>query len=547
VRPLVCVKLYLLDPFHSYSWCQFLASLFNTLEPYINKNAAYDSREREDEQASICKEHTREKVLIAITAWAERRNGHPVCWLVGPAGSGKSTIAHTIAKRYDRVENGCNRLAFSFFFSRRNRDRSDATRLFLTLAYRVAITLPSAKQAMEDALAKDPSILDQCLEHQFTKLIVNPVLSITKPISPSIIVIDGLDECGSQAHVKELIRLLIGALPELPFRLLFTSRPEDYINKIFTSPLIAGNVECISLRDFDAIGDVYTYLWDELLEVQRNLGLSPSWLSGVDLWTLVKKSEGIFMYASTLVKFVGDKEGQPRQRLQNALHAHKGLDSLFEQVLNDANKYADFHLVLGAVLFLRRNPHISILPELLQLDSVHDVRLALRGCLSILWVPDSDYDYIRPYHKSLLDFLTDPHRRKDRFFDSVECNRTIVISCIKLITSDSECNAGALKYACGNWIHHMHMVLSCATDVSQIDLEVIDFLTTVLPWFKNWMVGLGSHYQVEWVQKDLHSALILIKVGWALLHVTMSNAVDKGTVDSTCISHARTSTNTQQN
>jgi NACHT domain len=545
VHPLVCVKLYLLDHFHSHPRRRFLASLFNTLEPYINKNAAYNSREREDEQASICKEHTREKVLSDITAWAERPNGRPVCWLAGPAGSGKSTIAHTIAQRYDRVENGCNKLAFSFFFSRRNRDRSDATRLVLTLAYRVAITLPSAKQAMEDALAKEPSILDQRLEHQFTKLIVNPVLSITKPVSPLIIVIDGLDECGSEAHVKELIRLLVGALPELPFRLLFTSRPEDYINKIFTSPLITGNVECVTLRDFDAIGDVYIYLRDELLEVQRNLGLPPSWLSEADLRTLAEKSESIFMYASTLVKFVGDEEGKPRQRLQNALHAHKGLDSLFEQVLNDANKYADFCLVLGAVVSLR-HPRISILPELLQLDSVYDVRLALRGCLSILQVPNRDDDYIRPYHTSLIDFLTDPHRRKGHFFDLVECNRTIVISCIKLITSDSKCNAETLHYACRNWIHHMQMVLSCATDVSQIDPKVIDFLTTVLPWFESWMLGMEDHEGVEQVQKDLCSALILVKVGQAVLHVIMFNAVDKGTMDSTCISHAKTSTNTPQ-
>jgi hypothetical protein len=170
---------------------------------------------------------------------------------------------------------------------------------------------------MEDALTKEPSILDQRFEHQFTKLIVNPVLSIRKPVSPLIIVIDGLDECGSEAHVKELIRLLIGALPKLPFRLPFTSHPEDYINKIFTSPSITGNVECVALRDFDAIGDVYIYLRDELLEVQRNLGLPPSWLSDTDLWTLAEKSESIFMYASTLVRFVGDEKGKPRQRLQN--------------------------------------------------------------------------------------------------------------------------------------------------------------------------------------------------------------------------------------
>ena len=198
-------------------------------------------------------------------------------------------------------------------------------------------------------------------------------------------------------------------------------------------------------------------------------------------------------------------------------------------------------------MFLRRNPHIGTLPKLLQLDSVHDVRLALRGCLSILQVPDWDDDYVRPYHTSLLDFLADPHRGKDYFFDSVECNRTIVISCIKLITSESEYNDATLHYACWYCIHHMHMVLSCATNVSQIDLEVMDHLTTVLPWFINWMFGMGNLERVEQVQKDLHTALILVKVGQVVLHVTMSDAVGKGTMDSTCISHARTSKNTQQN
>ena len=92
----------------------------------------------------------------------------------------------------------------------------------------------------------------------------------------------------------------------------------------------------------------------------------------------------------------------------------------------------------------------------------------------------------------------------------------------------------------------MHMVLSCATDISQIDAEVIDFATTVLPWFKSWMLGMRSYDGVDQVQKDLHSALILVKVGQGVLDVTMSNAVNKGTMDSTSISHARTSTNTQQ-
>ena len=89
------------------------------LENRINLYAAYNSDEREREQASICHEGTREKVLNGIIAWAEEENGLPACWLRGPAGAGKSTIAQTIAQRYDKR----HRLAFSFFFSRRNVDR----------------------------------------------------------------------------------------------------------------------------------------------------------------------------------------------------------------------------------------------------------------------------------------------------------------------------------------------------------------------------------------------------------------------------------------
>ncbi|KIM88269.1 hypothetical protein PILCRDRAFT_252656 [Piloderma croceum F 1598] len=386
-----------------------LPSLFDTLERYANLNAAYHSIERQDEEASICQESTRETVLRKIVEWAENGNERPVCWLVGPAGSGKSTIAHTIAQRYDKEENGQNSLAFSFFFSRRHRDRSDVSKLFPTFAYQLACAVPRVQQPMLAALMKDPAVSHQRFELQFRKLIGDHVLLI-RSISPMIVVIDGLDECGSRVHVEELIQLLVGALPKLPFRILFTSRPEAYLKEIFAGPSIINKITRISLRDFDALHDVYNYLYLGLENVRRIRNLPSPWPSAADLQALAEKSESIFIYASTLIKFVGDEYGQPQKRLQDALKAHKGLDSLFEQVLIDAKEYPSFSIVLGAVVVLRGSPNIGALPQLLQLDSTEDIRLALRGCLSILLIPDSDDDYVRPYHTSLLDFLNDPSR-----------------------------------------------------------------------------------------------------------------------------------------
>jgi NACHT domain len=475
-------------------------------------------------------------VLRKIVEWAENENGCPVCWLFGPAGSGKSTIAHTIAQRYDKEENGQNSLAFSFFFSRRHHDRSDASKLFPTFAYQLACALPQVQQPMLEALTKDPAIPHQRFEFQFRKLIRDHVLSIIRSVSPMIIVIDGLDECGIRDHVKKLIQLLVGALPELPFRILFTSRPEAYLEPIFAGPSIITKITRISLRDFDALGDVYNYLCSGLEDVRRARNLPLPWPSTANLWTLAKKSESIFIYASTLIKFVGEEYGQPSKRLQDALKAHKGLDSLFEQVLNDAKEYPSFSLVLGTVVVLRGRPNIGALSQLLQLDSAEDIRLALRGCLSILLIPDSDDDYVRPYHTSLLDFLNDSSRRKDQFFDLGECQEAIVIGCINLIISNSECNARSLVYAYQNWCHHLHRVLSCGKVVghiqSNLEQGVAVLVGKLLQDFKDWMLALKDHKDLERVQDDLKSAFNIIKVCLVGMYDVLPHILNLGTMDS---------------
>jgi pantothenate kinase-related protein Tda10 len=90
-------------------------SIQEILNPFCNHNAAYNSAERQSEEASICLEGTRTRVLKKIERWV-RGDGLPTIWLTGPAGSGKSTIAHTVAKQCD--ENSPRNLAFSYFFSR---------------------------------------------------------------------------------------------------------------------------------------------------------------------------------------------------------------------------------------------------------------------------------------------------------------------------------------------------------------------------------------------------------------------------------------------
>ncbi|KIM80243.1 hypothetical protein PILCRDRAFT_9786 [Piloderma croceum F 1598] len=502
-------------------------SLFDMLQGHVNLTVAYNSSEREDERLSVCKEDTRKAVLGAIENWAQIKDGPPVCWLYGPAGAGKSTIAHTIAQRYDKRKE----LAFSYFFSRRNRGRDDMTKFVPTLSYQLAHVLPpSMKKSMQDVLTQDPALLMQLRQTQFTKLIVEPLHSTRTPDSPMIIVVDGLneyDQGGGKFPLKDLIQLLVQNLSQLPFRLLFTSRPEQYIQTIFTQ--LPTHICRIALQDFPARDDVFNYLRSELSGVRerRWRDVPQDWPLQSDLQRLAKASEGIFYYASTVVKFVDDEYDDPQRKLQIALRAHTGLDSLFEQVLGDAKRYHGFRDVLGAVVFLRDNPLISMLPDLLLLDSVNDFRFALRGCLSILLIPDNDDGYIRPYHASLFDFLTNPGRWKEIFYDPAECNTAILRRCLNLIAADSKSGADALRYAYRNWPHHIHMALSYTKDVKYIEsnLEPVmkDFSTDMFRLFNRWMVGLNDHIQLNKVHTDLNSAIAYLAVGQPVLNIIGSN------------------------
>src|ERR1700761_9283046 len=136
-------------------------SALSILEPYVNHNAAYNSAEREKEDATICQPGTRSRVLDQIQEWV-RGDGPSKMWLYGPAGAGKSTIAQTIAQQCDNQS--LRNLAFSYFFSRRNVNRNDLTVFIPTFAYQLVRTMPSLGPWIREAYKSDPGIIRQRLQ-----------------------------------------------------------------------------------------------------------------------------------------------------------------------------------------------------------------------------------------------------------------------------------------------------------------------------------------------------------------------------------------------
>jgi hypothetical protein len=91
-------------------------------------------------RADECLDGTRIAILDGIKAWISSRDNEPrsVYWLNGLAGTGKTTIAKSVA--HFAADEGL--LGASFFCSRNVTDQSDIKLIFPTLAFQLSELFP---------------------------------------------------------------------------------------------------------------------------------------------------------------------------------------------------------------------------------------------------------------------------------------------------------------------------------------------------------------------------------------------------------------------
>ncbi|KAF8338372.1 hypothetical protein F5887DRAFT_517372 [Amanita rubescens] len=318
--------------------------VFDDLKLYISEAAMHDSSARYP--PPLCHPRTREKVLKIISDWID--DSYPrqyIMWLNGPAGAGKSAIAQTIAERYKD-----NRLAASFFFLRSTPDRGVADRLFLTLAWQLAKSIPETRPYIESALQMEPLLYAKSIGIQFDHLVVkvfenllrdNPGLRPEK----SLVIIDGADECATEQDQILFLTLIADALArtKIPLRFLICSRPEPHIIETFKMKNMKDITRNIVLDEkFAPSNDIRRYLEDELFRIftERNISCLPS---EADIHHLVFKASGQFIYASTVIKFTDDDDCNPREQLDIILklrpvnsssEPYAQLDQLYIQILS---------------------------------------------------------------------------------------------------------------------------------------------------------------------------------------------------------------------
>jgi hypothetical protein len=422
----------------------------------------------------------------------------PVCWLSGPAGTGKTTVAHTIAEEYDK----CGQLAAAFFFWRKTGDRDDINKLVATLLCQIVKKIPSTKEFLEENLEADSRVPFPALEDQFSKLVFTNLSSA----DPKLIIIDGLDECASRQGICHLIEWI--RKNKCPFRFFLTGRPEPEIKACITSGLSNGFSDVRALCLSESEDDIRKYFVEQLERVwpkQQRIedGGPPLWPSKSHLNRLVEKSEGLFVYAAAAVRYIGG-EGYPKKRLEDVLDLHKGLDNLYAQVIEAAKKWDLFDAVMRGLMYLRYPLAIDDFSSILLAVDGHltspGIRSALGGCHSTLLIPQGNSE-IEPYHASLRDFLTDQSRSGPLFLAPMTCHGQLMFGCISAITRAFIEGTRPPEYALVSWYHHACSFLSTGSreDLGDLNDKAQELVEKIdVKWVKSWMTTAlyfaGVHY-----------------------------------------------------
>jgi hypothetical protein len=183
-------------------------------------------------------------VLARIFEWIQDDQGNNVLWLHGPASVGKSAITQTVAERSAQSKE----LAASFFFSRDRPGCDSARLLWATIAFQIAISIPTLRRKIGEAVEDDPAICQRSLQNQLQKLIIDPFTSLQRKLNvmntlarmPFLVIIDGVDECKTHGDQRDVMRSVANIITthHIPLRFLITSRSEDPIRSEFNSPIL---------------------------------------------------------------------------------------------------------------------------------------------------------------------------------------------------------------------------------------------------------------------------------------------------------------------
>ncbi|KAG2158649.1 uncharacterized protein EDB93DRAFT_557539 [Suillus bovinus] len=373
-------------------------------------------------------------------------------------------------------EKGEKRLGGTFFFSRKHTKRRTTGYFFATLAYQLASNFPSIRGDVNKAIIENPALLDpdKSLRDLMEALFLRPLQRLflrLRGCPPLVFVIDALDECTpesldaesldeptSESELADLISMLGEALcePDLPIvHILLTSRSEEHIRRAMqieeVRPLVCeipvktsgkGIAATISLDGADVDNDIYVFLQHSFRELESRHPDFPQ-PSADQLARLASRAGRRFIVASTMMKFIDDRNHDPRDRLQLMLELTSEMlpgtevYKLYDRILSTCADPTLAYLHLSVVAALADPLPTSQISKLLGPGQGRDVEKVLTQLRSIIDVPTDSSLPVNIYHSSVRDYVSHRSNCSLRQVQSITSPHSLLaLSSLRLMTRE---------------------------------------------------------------------------------------------------------------
>ena len=451
---------------------------------------------------SVCTPGTRANLLQDIIRWAENDSseGAAIYWLFGPAGSGKTTIAYTIARHFERAAGVRSViLGANFFCSRQFEDAKQSKLIIPTIVYHLARVCNPLAEAL-DRFGKFDAV-DHSVESQIHDLFIEmwEASADAREGDPSVppyylVVIDALDEIdgtGGSAFLHELFDTLNKA--ELRgIKFFATSRSDPALVSGVTA--FKQRKHLYRLQDVDkaeASQDIETYI---------NAAL-PHLKGHDEIGQLVGLSDGLFIYAATIVRYLADHQPSTQKALlkrsfaitdsglpSRADEVSPGLDELYRQILLEVfpklSEEVRTHELVILHTFLCTVERTSEETVAQLLNPGHDGNLEVKTAIRIVQklhaVLYIEHGRVLAYHKSFSDFIFDRDRSHEFWCNQEAQHRQLAESCFRVMKVGLKFNianipssfildldnvtlraevdrniTAVLRYACQHWSYHL--------------------------------------------------------------------------------------------
>jgi hypothetical protein len=499
---------------------------------HLARHQVLKPEEMDEYNRTPCLKNTRCNVINDVMEWvADGSNeGKKVLWVYGMAGTGKSTLSTTIAQ----IMRGLHRLGAFFFFNRDIPQRNFAT-LIRTLAFRLAMFDARFGAAISRVVTNYDNMAGMPLQFQFEKLLsANALKSVEWSGGPIVLIIDALDECGSEADRKILMQVLSKGFSDLPsfIRIMVVSRHELDIQHALGSHLHVRpyplDIDSVTNKD-----DVSKFIRHRLEEIRIKDGcLGDHWPGNDKISSLANGAGGLFIWASTACLYIEsyDPDLQLSELINKQAEGSSSgplaqLDRLYETGLQSADLWnnrsfrSDCCNILGVILCARVPLSCSVIDALLALPQNTPSRKSVSRLRCVLHV--SETGQIRILHPSFHDYLSERCRGKPWSIDLERHNEELAIRCIKLLDKELRENIcdmtlpylsrknildEAISYACKFWIEHTCLVSDATDDI--VNQTYVFLVKHLLHWMEA-MAILNSHDQTI---RSIHNLMEWLRV-----------------------------------